>query len=210
MKTVGLVFIAMLLIAGMILPFPLIRAYRASVKKLPRIHPILDMDKQPKFRSQDYHPGFADERSMRPRVPGTVARGDLELTEAERTGIVDQAWVGSVSEVMIVNDDLLHRGQKQYEIYCRPCHGSGGLGDGPVSKRALQLKEPNWVPPASLVSNEVKSREAGHVFNTISRGIRSMPAYGAQIDIPDRWAIVAFIGTLNGTPDSVSVMENPN
>ncbi len=71
-----------------------------------------------------------------------------------------------------------------------------GDGDGMVSRRAEALQQGSWVPPTSFHEEPALTRPVGHLFNTITRGIRNMPAYGSQIDPEDRWAIVAYVRAL--------------
>jgi mono/diheme cytochrome c family protein len=82
------------------------------------------------------------------------------------------------------------------DIYCSPCHGLAGYGDGMVAKRAEELQEGTWTPPSSMHSDLIRVRPAGQLFNTITNGIRNMPAYGQQISVEDRWAIVAYVRAL--------------
>ena len=102
---------------------------------------------------------------------------------------------------------LLQRGHERYDVYCSPCHGLAGFGDGMVAKRADELQEGTWTPPASFHTALVRERSVGQLFNTISNGVRNMPAYGPQIPIQDRWAIVAYVRALqrsqNATVDDV-------
>jgi mono/diheme cytochrome c family protein len=65
-----------------------------------------------------------------------------------------------------------------------------------VSKRADALQEGTWTPPSSLHTDLVRGRAAGHLFNTITNGIRNMPGYGSQIPVEDRWAVVAYMRAL--------------
>jgi mono/diheme cytochrome c family protein len=91
---------------------------------------------------------------------------------------------------------MLRRGQERYDIYCSPCHGLAGYGDGMVAMRAEGLQEGTWTPPSSIHTELVRSRAPGHLYNTITNGIRNMPAYGPQISVEDRWAIVAYVEAL--------------
>ena len=171
-------------------PLALIMRARVSTSPLPRIHIVPDMDNQPKYKPQSRNPMFADRRAMRPPVAGAVARGtvlgDPALTSGRAT---------------------LQRGRERYDVFCSPCHGLAGSGDGMVAKRADELLEGTWTPPTSFHSDLLRGRPAGHLFNTISNGIRNMPAYGSQIPVEDRWAIVAYVRALqrsqNATVDDV-------
>jgi mono/diheme cytochrome c family protein len=187
---------------------PLALALRArEVKKTePRIHIIQDMDNQPKVKAQSRFMLFADRRGMRSPVVGTVARGSLIGDPALEFGrTADDAWVEAIPVEMSMS--LLERGRQRYDIYCSPCHGLSGYGDGMVAQRADQLQEGTWTPPTSFHTDLIRGRAAGHLYNTISNGIRNMPAYGSQIPIDDRWAIVAYVRALqrsqNATIDDV-------
>jgi len=106
-----------------------------------------------------------------------------------------------------VTPDLLARGQERFNIYCMPCHGMVGLGDGAVARRVAELQQsaadPNfqgavngWVQPSNLVSKDIAAKPVGHFYNAITNGIRSMPRYDKQISVMDRWAIVAYVRAL--------------
>jgi mono/diheme cytochrome c family protein len=193
------------------IPLALIMRARNVTSTEPRIHIIQDMDNQPRYEAQQRNPLFADRRGMRPSVDGTVARGRLNEDLALHRGVTDRADPASwVTEMPIsVTLPVLQRGRERYEIYCSPCHGLAGYGDGMISKRADALQEGTWTPPSSFHTELVRSRPAGHLYNTISNGIRNMPSYGSQIDVEDRWAIVAYLRALQrsqaATVDDVPV-----
>ncbi|MFV2072683.1 MAG: cytochrome c [Thermoanaerobaculales bacterium] len=198
-------FGVLVLVALSFVPLALIMRARATTTTKPRIHIIPDMDNQPKFRAQARNPLFADRRAMRPPVQGAVARGSLAADPVIATGRVGEGWV----EVIPVSLDagVLVRGRERYDIFCSPCHGLAGHGDGMVAKRADELQEGTWMPPSSFHTELIRGRAAGQLFNTISNGIRNMPAYGPQIPVEDRWAIVAYVKALqrsqNATIDDV-------
>ena len=177
-----------------LLPFACVYKSRHALKPLPRIHLIQGMDNQPRFKSQQANPLFADLREERPPVPGTVARGRLDEDE----GLVTGARGGRDLDVFPVRVDAtrLARGRERFGIYCAPCHGLAGEGDGIVAIRADRLREGTWVQPTSLHDPTVLARPVGHIFKTITHGIRTMPSYGAQIPVDDRWAIVAYVRAL--------------
>jgi len=186
-------------------PLALIMRARVTTSPLPRIHIVPDMDNQPKYKAQSRNPMFADRRAMRPPVVGAVARGMTLGNPALTSGKVGENWV----EIIPVEVDrgLLQHGRERYDVYCSPCHGLAGFGDGMVAKRADELLEGTWTPPTSFHTDLLRGRPAGHLFNTISNGIRNMPAYGPQIPVEDRWAIVAYVRALqrsqNATVDDV-------
>ncbi len=169
---------------------------RVSPSESPRIHIIQDMDNQERYRAQQTHPLFADARAARPPVPGTVARGDLRSDTHYYAGKVGDEWATTFPPRIEITERLLHRGQARFNIYCAPCHGLGGAGDGIVAKRALALDTPGYTLPTSLVGEAVRERPLGQIFNTITYGIRTMPPYGDQVPELDRWAIVAYTRAL--------------
>ena len=177
-----------------LVPFACIFRARATLSPRPRIHLIQGMDNQPRYKGQMVNPAFADTRSDRPWPVGTIARGHLTEDPALTTGHVGEAWVTAFP--VRVDAALLARGRERFGIYCAPCHGLSGYGDGTVARRAEKLAEGTWVPPSSLHDAGVRGRAVGHVFNTITNGIRTMPAYSAQISVEDRWAIVAYVREL--------------
>mgnify|MGYP001814404458 FL=1 len=198
--------IVVILVALSWIPVALALRARVVKKTEPRIHIIPDMDNQPKVKAQSRFMLFADRRGMRPPVAGTVARGSLigdSSLEFGRTA--DDVWVEAIPVEMSMS--LLERGRKRYDIFCSPCHGLSGYGDGMVARRADQLQEGTWTPPTSFHTELIRERPAGHIYNTISNGIRNMPAYGSQIPVDDRWAIVAYVRALqrsqNATIDDV-------
>ena len=189
-------------VAGMVLlclaliPPLWIAKARSSLSEKPRIHIIQDMDNQEKFKAQKAAALFADGRASRPQVPGTVARSDPPRNDFLYKGVMDGQWATEFPPAVRITEELVRRGQQRFNIYCAPCHGLGGAGDGIVHERALRLGTENWVQPTNLLDEVVRGRENGHIFNTITNGIRSMPPYGDQIPPADRWAIVAYVRAL--------------
>ena len=186
--------VIIVLAALALLPFACVYKARHSLSRLPRIHIVQGMDNQPKYQAQQVNPFYADTREERPPVAGSVARGRLDADEAMFKGLKDGTWVTRFP--VPVTMSLLERGSSRYHVYCEPCHGMAGFGDGIVAVRADRLQEGTWIPPSSLHDPNVLARPVGHIFNTISNGIRTMPSYGPQIPVSDRWAIVAYVRAL--------------
>ena len=186
--------IAVVLTTLALVPLALIWRSRNSGSPLPRWVVVTNMAKQPKLVGQAAFPLFADGRAMRPAVAGTVARGSLSAAPVLETGMDGGTFV-AVPPVP-VTPQLLARGRERYDIFCSPCHGLSGYGDGMVARRADRLQEGTWTPPSSLHTDLVRSRPSGQIFNSITNGIRNMPAYGAQLPAADRWAIVAYVRAL--------------
>jgi mono/diheme cytochrome c family protein len=177
-----------------VVPLVLVIRARHTASANERIHLVLDMDDQPKRGPQTANPLFADGRAMRMTPAGVVARGDLDEPEPVLTGRDESGWL---SEIPVpVTDTFMARGRERYDIYCAPCHGMGGYGDGLVARRAALTRQGAWTPPSSMHDATVRNREDGHLYNTITAGIRSMPPYAGQIAPRDRWAIVAYVRAL--------------
>ena len=193
--------IVIILVALSWIPLALALRARAVKKTEPRIHIIPDMDNQPKVKTQSRFMLWADRRGMRPPVQGTVARSTVIGEPAIELGRANGgAWVELIPVPMSMS--MIERGRQRYDIYCSPCHGLAGYGDGMVAQRADQLQEGTWTPPTSFHTDLVRGRPAGHIFNTISNGIRNMPSYGSQIPVDDRWAIVAYVRALQRSQDA--------
>jgi len=90
----------------------------------------------------------------------------------------------------------MKRGESKYGVFCATCHGQAGKGDGMIHKRALELQTPGWVQPTDLTSSVVVARENGHIYNTITNGIRNMMPYGHALSVDDRWAVVLYVRAL--------------
>lgn len=163
---------------------------RGTVSDKPPVHPVLNMDYQEKFEAQEKNDFFADSRAMRRPVAGTVARGFLqEDTQFHFGRNPDGSFVAD--SPVPVTPEILSRGQERFEIYCAPCHGSAGDGQGIISTGGYGL-----VPATSYHDDRLRSIEDGYLFDVIANGIRTMQPYGYQIKPEDRWAIVAYIRAL--------------
>lgn len=212
-----------IVVLAMIPPAIIVRM-RTTKQSSPRIHWVQDMDNQPKFRAQHANPMFADGRAMRQPVTGTVARGELRADAHFNNGVVDDAWATTFPPQTAVTPQLLARGQQRFAIYCTPCHGQTGYGDGLVNQRALEVmsnpirsKGTTWVEPKSIHDPEVVAQPVGQLFNTITNGVRTMAGYQSRISERDRWAIIAYVRQLQrleaasgaGTPPADRSDENP-
>ncbi len=197
----AIITIALLLITAAAVPPALIAQARAVHSKKPRVHLIQDMDNQPRFEAQHANALFADGRAMRPPVTGTVARGELRADDHYYLGITGGEWATAFPATVEVAMPLMERGRQRFNIYCQPCHGAAGYGDGMVNKRAMELLNlgtngTTWVAPKSLHEQQIREQPVGQIFNSITNGVRNMPPYGPQIPVADRWAIVAYVKAL--------------
>lgn len=192
----GLVYALVVISVAALVPFGLIARARASTMRKTRIHIIPDMDSQTKYKAQRMLDFFPDDRAMRPQIPGTIAVGQLDADDHLYRGKVNGAWALTFPKQVPATEATMKRGQQRFGIYCTPCHGVAGNGDGMVAKRATALAQGTWVPPANLNQDYLRVMPVGQLFNTITRGIRNMPAYGPQIPPKDRWAIVMYMRAL--------------
>jgi len=188
--------------ALMLVPLAFVARARVMSTTKPRLHLVQDMDNQSSYKSQQANRVFADERAMRPPVPGTVPQrpaGEHALLEDAHyaQGVAGEGYAADFPQALLpLTRDALERGRNRYEIYCAPCHGLAGYGDGTVARRADELQQGTWVPPSSLHDPNIAARPVGHVYNAITNGIRTMPPYGAIVPVQDRWNIVAYVRAL--------------
>jgi mono/diheme cytochrome c family protein len=143
---------------------------------------------QRKYEAYEPNPFFDDGRSMRRPPAGTVHHRAL-------TGPSDLAFgrdgAGYVSSIPIVIDrPALDRGQSQFRIYCQVCHGALGDGQSQVAEN-MKLRK-----PPSLHEPRIASFPPGRLFRVISEGYGLMPSYAEELDVEERWQVVAFVGAL--------------
>jgi mono/diheme cytochrome c family protein len=196
-----LVYAVIILTVAAAIPFALAAKARYSHSTSTRIHAIGDMDWQPKYKSQRLNPHFGDQRSSRLDPKGTVAVGELREDDHLYRGKVGGAFATTFPEQVPLTPETMARGRERFGIYCAPCHGQTGEGDGMIAKRASMLQEVqgvagSWVPPTNLTNDNLRFTPVGSLFDSITNGVRNMPAYGPQITTEDRWAIVMYVRAL--------------
>ncbi len=141
-----------------------------------------DMALQPKNRPLSPSDFFADGRSERPLLENTVARGSV----AEDELLVSKE---SNSFPLPLTQELLERGENRYKIFCTPCHGLQGDGNGMVAMRGMKH-------PPSYHEDRLRQVPNGYLYDVIGNGFGAMLGYSAQIAPRDRWAIVAYVRAL--------------
>jgi len=146
-----------------------------------------DMQDQPKFYPQRSTEFYADGRSVRPQVTGTVARGQEDAGSYFRTGMVNGAEGDGLP--IPLTAELVERGQERYNIYCTACHSRVGNGKGMIVMRG-------YFPAGNLHTERLRSAPLGHFFSVMTNGYGTMPDYSGQITAEDRWAIAAYIRAL--------------
>jgi cytochrome c553 len=146
-----------------------------------------DMHVQPRYEPEDPSTFFADGRSERPPVEGTVARGQLRTDELLYTGRIKGA-VADMFPFPITAADL-SRGRERYNIYCSPCHDYTGSGNGMIVQRGFPS-------PPSFHIERLRQAAAGHFFEVMTNGLGRMYSYASRVSPDDRWRIAAYIRAL--------------
>ena len=165
------------------------------------------MGQQPRYDPLEPSAFFADGMSARPRIAGTVARGELVTDPYFETGMIGgQPGDGFP---MPVTAEVMDRGESRYNIYCSQCHGRLGDGNGMIPSRGLRR-------PPSFHTDALRSAKPGHFFDVMTNGFGAMPPYRTMIPPRDRWAIVSYVralqisqsGTVADVPASAQAQLN--
>jgi len=148
----------------------------------------LDMHVQPRQNPLSRSDFYSDQRSARPLVEGTVARGELHEDSYFYTG----KFGNNPGDVMPfpVTKEVLERGRERFNIYCAPCHSRVGDGNGFVPSRGFARRPPSYHIP------RLQKAPLGYFYDVITNGFGIMPDYASQIPPQDRWDIVAYIRAL--------------
>jgi len=145
------------------------------------------MHDQPKYQPLERSTFFLDQQASRSPVAGTVPRGQLRDDALLYTGKVDGQ--DALLFPFRIDETVMARGQERFNIYCSPCHGRTGLGDGMVVRRGYRR-------PPSFAEERLRQAAIGHFFDVMTNGFGAMPDYAAQIKPADRWAIAAYVRAL--------------
>jgi hypothetical protein len=149
-----------------------------------------DMHDQPKYIPLRESTFFTDARSARPVIAGTVARGQLRDDPLLYTGKVNNPESSDATMFpMAVDDKVMARGRERYDIFCAPCHGRTGAGDGMIVRRGYRR-------PPTFHQDRLRESPVGHFFDVMTNGFGAMPDYATQIRAEDRWAIIAYVRAL--------------
>ncbi len=146
-----------------------------------------DMHDAPRFDPLEATTLFHTNASAQPIIDGTVARGQLNADALLHTGKLD-GRDSTVFPFAITRADL-DRGQERYDIFCAPCHGRTGDGNGMVVKRGYRQA-------ASYHMDRLRTIPVGYLFDVVTNGFGVMPDYRSQIPVEDRWRIVAYVRAL--------------
>lgn len=146
-----------------------------------------DMHDQPRYEPLEGSRFFDDGRSARPRVEGTVARGQLHENTHFYTGRIDGEPARSYP--IEVTRETLARGRQRYQIFCQPCHGGLGNGNGMIVQRG-------FTQPTSFHDPRLRRMAPGYVFDVITNGFGAMTSYATRVPPEDRWALAAYVRAL--------------
>jgi mono/diheme cytochrome c family protein len=161
-----------------------------------------EMTRQAKYKPQAASPFFADGRADRPLPPGVVARDNLRADDEVYLGKdTSGQWLRRFPQAITVDAQLLERGHQRFTIYCSPCHGAVGDGNG-ITKQYGMAVTPSYH------DDRIRNLADGEIFNTITNGKATMLPYADKVVPQDRWAIVAYVralqraqqGTINDVP----------
>ena len=143
-----------------------------------------DMATQPKNRPLSPSDFFSDGRSERPLLENTVARGAIDNDAYN----VSKDFAGFPANLK-VDENLLSRGQDRYKIFCTPCHGLQGDGNGMIAMRGMKH-------PPSYHIDRLRQAPNGYFYDVITNGFGAMYSYSERIPPADRWAIIAYVRAL--------------
>lgn len=159
------------------------------------------MKRQPKYMPQTESSFFADGRTDRPIPAHTVSRDPLRNSEPLYAGkTADGAWLRGFPSELTVDGAMMARGHDRYQIYCQPCHGAVGDGNG-ITKQYGMGATPTYHDP------RLRDMAEGEIFNTITHGKATMMPYADKLLPQDRWAVILYVRALQraqtGTPADV-------
>ena len=183
-----------------------------------------DMQDQPRYKAYKQSDFFRDGRASRDLPEGVVARGQLQEDKAFFTGKIanpnPNAQVATTSDAagntlvasfpndidefpLPVTKELVDRGEDRYKIYCIVCHGPVGKGDGMIVRRGFPQ-------PPTYHDDRLRNAPVGHFFDVMTNGWGKMNSYSDKLTAADRWAVVAYIRTLqlSQNPDQTLKMNS--
>jgi mono/diheme cytochrome c family protein len=177
-----------------------IAGLRGHLSRKPPIEIIPDMNRQFKLRPETADSFFTNDHTSQLPPPGTVARGQPIQTDngpvyAYENSPVNTGYVTGTTNFVATNPlrvtpQLLRHGRVQFQIFCTPCHGPLGDGNGITKKLGDMLTV------ADLHDKNIVDMPDGEIFNIITHGKNTMAAYGPTVPVKDRWAIIAYLRVL--------------
>jgi cytochrome c553 len=146
-----------------------------------------DMHDAPRLEPLEASTFFTDGRASRLPVANTVARGLLREDEHLYQGKID----GELTDIfpMPVTAEVMARGRERFNVFCSPCHGRTGQGNGMIVQRGFRA-------PPSFHEERLREAPVGYFFDVETNGFGAMQDYASQVAVEDRWAIAAYIRAL--------------
>jgi len=194
-----LLYIILILLTGVAVGVG-IAGRQGRLSRKPPIEVFPDMDRQLKLRPQQPNDFFTNGLSSQLPPPGTIARSQPVQTvngavwpfedAPVNTGRVTGTTNFVETNPLPVTSQLLQRGRERFNIYCTPCHGALGDGNGITKKIGVMLTV------ANLQDKRIVEKADGEIFNTITFGKGLMGAHGPMVPVADRWAIIAYLRAL--------------
>ena len=175
-----------------------VAGFRGMRSTQPPLEVFPDMDRQARYKPQAESKFFADGRTDRPQVAGTVPRGRSETGEADVLFLRDDdaRFQGKAADGSFVrgfpievSNTMIERGRDRFMIYCAPCHGALGDGNG-ITKQYGMVATPTFH------DDRLRQMPEGEIFNTITHGKNTMMPYGDKLVPDERWAVVAYVRAL--------------
>jgi mono/diheme cytochrome c family protein len=173
---------------------------QGKMSRKPPFELFPDMDRQAKLRPQEPNHFFANGVSSQLPVAGTIARGEpIQTTDGAVYGFEDSPVntgfiTGTTNFVELnplpITDEVIQRGHERFDIYCAPCHGKLGDGNGITKKIGA-------IPAvANLHDKRIVEMTDGEIFNTVTHGKGLMGAAGPLMPTQDRWTTIAYLRAL--------------
>lgn len=159
------------------------------VSTRPNFEFIPEMVRTSAYKAYSSHPGLPGQRTLQPPPENSVPRGHEEPKYGPGPSEALRAAVDLTNPISAEDLDAAARGAELYRIYCMPCHGTAGRGDGPVAMRGFPA-------PPPLNNQKALAMRDGQIFHLISYGQNNMPGYAVQIEAGDRWKAVLHVRAL--------------
>jgi cytochrome c553 len=192
-----------------------VMGFRGNTSTLPPVEVFPDMDRQGRYKPQGESKFFADGRADRVAPAGTVARGRDENGAPDPAFLAadDALYRGKQGDAFStgfpveLTRDFVFRGQNRYMIYCAPCHGTLGDGNGITRQYGMAVTP-------TFHDDRLRNMPEGEIFNTITHGKNTMMPYADKLAPTDRWAVVAYVRALqragNASIDDVPQEQRGN
>ena len=158
----------------------------------PNVEFLPAMRRSPSFEAYEPNPVLPGGTSSQTPIPGTIARGQLVLhykatpEDAVRAG---EELANPIPPKSKDRSASVGRGGRIFQTYCSPCHGGGGLADGPVVKRG-------YPPPPSLLTGKSVQMKDGQLFHILTYGQGNMAPFAGQLTPAERWDVINFIRSM--------------